>query len=52
MSVIIYQLPEQQSELSEALADPQSKHVWHDVPRNRWIISTGADVPVVEEVTE
>jgi len=45
MSVITYQLPEQQAELDAALADPQDKHVWHDVPRNRWVISTGEDMP-------
>ena len=43
--IITYQLPEQQEELSDALADPQPKHVWHDVPSNRWTISTGDDMP-------
>jgi hypothetical protein len=43
--ITTYQLPEQQAELDIAIADPQPKHVWHDVPANRWLIATGDDMP-------
>ena len=48
--ITTYQLPEQQAELDIALADPQPKHVWHDVPANRYVVCTGEDIPV--EATE
>lgn len=48
--ITTYQLPEQQAELDIALADPQPKHVWHDVTANRYVIYTGEDVPL--EATE
>ena len=44
--ITTYQLPEQQAELDIALADPQPKHVWHDVPANRYVVCTGEDMPV------
>ena len=44
----VYQLPADAEALAVALADPEPKHVWHDVPQGRVIIYTGADIPAEE----
>lgn len=48
----IFDIPAQQEELDAAIADPQPKHVWHDVPANRYVIYTDQDIPQVENSNE
>lgn len=43
--ITIFNIPQDQAELEQALESPEPKHVWHDVPANRWLIATGEDMP-------
>lgn len=45
MAITIFNIPQDQAELEQALESPEPKHVWHDVPANRYVVYTGEDIP-------
>ena len=50
MAITIYHVPQDNAAFEQALESKEPKHVWHDVPANRYVIYTGEDIPV--EATE
>ena len=46
MAITVFHVPQDQAALEQALASPEPKHVWHDVPANRYVVCTGEDLPV------
>ena len=52
MTITVYQLPQDQAKLNVEIKLPHPKHVWHDIPANRYVIYTDQDIPQVENTNE